>query len=64
MSKELTVKVNAALMAAVRSPEITELYRRGGFELVASTSEQHTVLMRENSERWGRIIRDLDMRLD
>jgi tripartite-type tricarboxylate transporter receptor subunit TctC len=64
MSRELTAKVNAALMTAVRSPEVAELYRRGGFELVASTSDEHTVLMRENSERWGKIIRDLKMTLD
>jgi tripartite-type tricarboxylate transporter receptor subunit TctC len=64
MTKALAIKVNAALMAAVRSPEVSELYVRGGFDLKATTGEEHAVLMKESYERWGAIIRSLNITLE
>jgi tripartite-type tricarboxylate transporter receptor subunit TctC len=64
MPKALATKVNAALIAAVRSPEITELYVRGGFDLKATTGEEHAVLIKESYDRWGAIIRGLNITLE
>ncbi|OFZ88935.1 MAG: hypothetical protein A2V78_11630 [Betaproteobacteria bacterium RBG_16_64_18] len=64
MSGELVAKVNAAIMKAVRSPEIAKVYREGGFVFVASTAEEHARIMRENYERWGEVIRRTGIRLD
>jgi tripartite-type tricarboxylate transporter receptor subunit TctC len=64
MPKALADKVNAALVAAIRSPEVADLYIRNGFQLVASTSEEHAMLMKENSQRWGAIIHRAGITLD
>jgi tripartite-type tricarboxylate transporter receptor subunit TctC len=64
MSKALQTKVNAALMKAVRSPEVIDLYVRGGFDIKTTTGEEHAVLMKESYERWGAVIRSLNIKLE
>ena len=49
---------------AVRSPEVTELYMRGGFDLKATTGEEHAILMKESYDRWGAIIHSLNITLE
>ena len=51
-------------MNAVRSPEVTDMYIRGGFELKTTTGEEHAVLMKESFERWGAVIRSLSITLE
>jgi tripartite-type tricarboxylate transporter receptor subunit TctC len=64
MPPALVAKVNAELMKAIRSPEIADMYRKNGFEFVASTAEEHARIMRENYERWGEVIRRVGVKLD
>jgi tripartite-type tricarboxylate transporter receptor subunit TctC len=62
--KDIVAKLNTELMKAVRSPEVTEMYIRGGSTVVASTPEEHARMMREDSEQWGAVIRKLGIRAD
>lgn len=64
MPTALAEKVNAALVAAIRTPEVSDMYVRNGFQLVASTSAEHAVLMKENYERWGAVIHGLHITLE
>jgi tripartite-type tricarboxylate transporter receptor subunit TctC len=64
MPPALVAKVNAELMKAIRSPEIADMYRKNGFEFVASTAEEHARIMRDNYERWGEVIRRVGVKLD
>lgn len=64
MSPALVAKVNAALMAAIRSPEVTDMYNRFGLDLVASNATEHARIMRENYEAWGAVIRRVGVKLD
>ncbi len=62
--KEIVNKLNSELMKAVRSPEVTEMYVRGGSTVVASTPEEHARMMREDSAQWGTVMRRLNIRAD
>ena len=64
MPKALADKVNAEFMKAARSPEAAQLYATGGFDMIASTPEEHLRIMRENSDRWGEVIRRTGIKLD
>ncbi|MGB3070375.1 MAG: tripartite tricarboxylate transporter substrate binding protein [Ottowia sp.] len=62
--KEIVNKLNSELMKAVRSPEVSEMYVRGGSTVVASTPEEHARMMREDSAQWGAVMRRLNIRAD
>ncbi|MBL8378247.1 MAG: tripartite tricarboxylate transporter substrate binding protein [Burkholderiales bacterium] len=64
MSRDVLQRVNAALAAALKTPEAEKLYLEGGTEIVASSPEEHTRLFRDQYERWGAIIRKLNIKLD
>lgn len=64
MPQPLVEKVNAELVKAIRSPEITQLYERVGLDLVVSSAAEHARIMRENYEQWGAVIRRVGVRLD
>ncbi|WP_028603444.1 Bug family tripartite tricarboxylate transporter substrate binding protein [Ottowia thiooxydans] len=62
--KEIVNKLNSELMKAVRSPEVSDMYVRGGSTVVASTPEEHARMMREDSAQWGTVMRRLNIRAD
>ncbi len=62
--KEIVDKLNVALMKAVRSPEVSDLFVRGGSTIVASTPAEHAKMMRDDSAQWGKVIRQLGIRMD
>ena len=64
MAPALVRKVNAELVKALRSPEVSDLYIRFGFDFVASSAEEHARIMRENHGLWGEIIRRVGVKLD
>lgn len=64
MSPALVARVNAELVKAIRSPEVSEQYITFGFDLVASSAEEHARIMRDNHNRWGEVIRRLGIKLD
>lgn len=64
MPAALVARVNAELVKAIRSPEVSEQYLTFGFDLVASSAEEHARIMRDNYNRWGEVIRRLGIKLD
>lgn len=62
--KAVVDKLNAELMKAVRSPEVTDLFVRGGSTIVTSTPAEHARMMKEDSEQWGAVIRKLGIRME
>lgn len=64
MPKDLVRKVNAALMRAIRSPDIAKVYREGGFIFLATSAEEHARIMKESYDRWGELIRQSGISLD
>ena len=61
---EIVDKLNAAIMKTARTPEVTELFVRGGSTMATSTPAEHARMMKEDSDQWGVVIRKLGIRME
>lgn len=64
MAPEVVAKVNAALAAALREPDVVKAFIDGGSEVLASSPAEHAAAVKEQHERWGGVIRKLGLKLD
>ena len=64
MPPEVLGKLNAALAAALKDPEVVKVFADGGSEIVSSTAAEHAASVREQYDRWGGVIRKLGLKLD
>jgi tripartite-type tricarboxylate transporter receptor subunit TctC len=64
MPRAIVERLNAEIVKAIRTPEVTEIYERGGSDVVASSADEHARIMKDNYERWGAVIRRVGVRLD
>jgi len=64
MTPEVTQKVNAALAAALKQPDVQKVFVDNATEVVASTAPEHAVLVKELYERFGEVIRRIGLKLD
>ena len=64
MPPEVLAKVNSALAAALKEPDVAKIYADGASEIVSSTPAEHAASVREQYERWGGVIRKLGLKLD
>src|SRR5881396_2584985 len=62
--REIVARLNGAVSAAVKSPEVVERMAGIGMEPAGTTPEQYEKLLREEYERFGSLIRRIGMRLD
>ncbi|REE91046.1 Bug family tripartite tricarboxylate transporter substrate binding protein [Cupriavidus plantarum] len=61
---EVIATLNRHVVAAIRDPEIHRRLVDFGVEPVGNTPEQFAELLRTETARWTRLIRELDIRLD
>ncbi len=61
---EVLNRLNAALAAALKDPEVAKVYADGASEIVASSAAEHADSVKEQYERWGSVIRRLGIKLD
>jgi len=61
---EVLARLSRAVSAAVRSPDLLERMAAIGMEPAGTTPEQYEKMLREEHERFGRLIRRIGMRLD
>jgi tripartite-type tricarboxylate transporter receptor subunit TctC len=54
--KEVVAKLHQATVKALRSPDIRERMNQIGFDVVASSPEEFGRFMREEVERWTRVV--------
>ncbi|MFN0186576.1 MAG: Bug family tripartite tricarboxylate transporter substrate binding protein [Aquabacterium sp.] len=64
MSRDTVAKVNAALAAALKTPEVDKLFIDGGTEVVASSADEHARIFKDQYDRWGALIKRLGLKLD
>jgi tripartite-type tricarboxylate transporter receptor subunit TctC len=64
MPPEVLAKVNGALAAALKEPDVAKIYADGASEIVSSTPAEHAASVKEQYERWGGVIRKLGLKLD
>ena len=61
MPRNVVDRLNAEIVRAVRTPEVSEIYARGGSDVVASNPEEHARILKDNYDRWGAVIRRAKM---
>ncbi len=62
--KEIIARIHAESMNALRQPEMTQKVREQGFEVVASSPESAQAFIAAEVERWGRLVRDANIKAD
>lgn len=61
---EVLNRINGALGAALRDPDVVKVFVDGGTEIVASSPAEHAALVKDLYEKWGAVIRKLGLKLD
>lgn len=62
--KPVVQKLNAALIQAIRSPEIRQRMAASGFEQWTSTPEEFAVVIKTDRDRWGPIVKASGAKVD
>jgi tripartite-type tricarboxylate transporter receptor subunit TctC len=57
-------KLNGALASTLSSPEVKERFDAQSAEIVASTPEQFGEFIKSESAKWGKVIREKNIRID
>lgn len=61
---DVLARLNAALVAAIRAPEIKAQFEPLGLELTGTSVEEFRRIVSDDYQAWGRIIRQTGVRLD
>ena len=64
MAPEVVNKVNAALAAALKQPDVEKMFVDNATEVVASSAAEHAVMVKELYDRFGSVIRAIGLKLD
>jgi len=64
MAPEVVNKVNAALAAALKQPDVEKLFVDGGTEIVASSPAEHAATVKELYDAFGAVIKRIGLKLD
>lgn len=62
MSPELVTRLNSDIAAALNNPKMRELFAKMDAQPVGSTPAQFTTRVREELARWGKIVRDANVK--
>ncbi len=62
--KPIVARLNEALVASLRSPEMRERIRAQSLDLWTSTPEEFAAVLRSDLTRWGKVVRASGARID
>lgn len=62
--KEVVAKLNTAIAGALQAPEVREKLSSLGAELRAGTPEAFGIVIREEIDKWARVVRDAHIRVE
>ena len=57
LSKEVLAKLHGAIVAAVRSPDITKRFAEDGSNVVANTPDEYRAQIRKETAKWTQIVK-------
>lgn len=57
-------KLNATLQAAMKEPTLVKQFEFEGLTPLVTTPEQYTQMVRGDTERWGQLVRSLNLKAD
>lgn len=64
VSAEVAQKLNAALLAAVRSPEVKERLEALAFEITAAPLAETATYVKSELAKWGKVVREVGAKVD
>ncbi len=64
MPREIVMRLNAEIAKALAVPEVRARMDAMGVEVVSSSPEQHAATLRQDAERFDKIIKELKIKLD
>ena len=59
-----TVELNQEIVRVLNSPEVRERFFKAGVEVVASSPDEFAALMKAETNRWGKLIREAGIRVE
>jgi tripartite-type tricarboxylate transporter receptor subunit TctC len=62
--KEIVVRLNAEIVKTLADRKVRERYAQNGLEPVGNTPEQFAAIVRGDYEKYGRLVRELKIRID
>lgn len=62
--KEVVARLNAELNKALQQPDLRKRLSEEGADPVGGTAEQFTALMRDDIQRWGKVVKESGAKLD
>jgi tripartite-type tricarboxylate transporter receptor subunit TctC len=64
MDPAVTQKLNASLVKALQMPAVRDRLQEAGFDVIASTPEAYAKLIRDEIERWSKVVREQHIKVD
>lgn len=62
--KEIINRLNTEIVAAVQLPNVREQLTKMGFEIVPNTPEQYAGFLRDETVKWGKVVKDLGLKAE
>ena len=62
--KAIVDQVNRQLAAIYREPDITKRFNDAGVEVVASTPEEFSALLKSEVAKWGKVVQDANVKIE
>jgi tripartite-type tricarboxylate transporter receptor subunit TctC len=62
--KAVVAQINRQLAAIFREPDITKRFTDAGVEVVASTPEEFSALLKSEVAKWGKVVRDANIQIE
>ena len=62
--KAVVAQVNRQLAAIFREPDITKRFNDAGVEVVASTPEEFSALLKSEVAKWGKVVKDANIKIE
>lgn len=64
MPKEAIARLNAELVKVLASPDLRERFTADGSEAISSTPEQFGTFIRDEVQKWGKVVREAKVKVD
>lgn len=62
--REIVAKLNAELVKVLQQPDVSKRFAAEGIEALGSTPEQFTAYIKTEIERWARVVKEANIRLE
>ncbi|MGZ5140661.1 MAG: tripartite tricarboxylate transporter substrate-binding protein, partial [Vulcanimicrobiaceae bacterium] len=62
--QQIVNRLNSEILQVVAQPAAKDQLLKMGFEIVSNTPEQYAAFLREEHARWGKIVRDLNLKAE